>query len=180
MRKRQIAVIGSAGQEEYTYEKPDQAMLKVAEDLGVELAREGCIVVNGGKGGVMEAVCRGAKSAGGITVAEIAGAGRGEGNAYVDVEIVTNDSGFRGPSLLIGMSDAVIAIGGGAGTLQEITVAYRMKKPIILLVGYAGWTDRLSAEPYLDERRLTKFILATSPEAAVKKMNAELERRYDE
>lgn len=166
MKKQQIAVIGSAGNEEYPYQKPKQAMFKAAETIGELLAQKNCIVVNGGKGGVMEAVCRGAKNKGGITVAEVAGNGRGEANEYVDIEVVTTDVGFRGPSALIGMSDAVIALGGGAGTLQEIAVAYRMQKPIIFLMGYGGWVDRL-ADEYLDERQLVPFMRVDTPERAV-------------
>jgi len=169
MKKLQIAVIGSAGNEEYPLEKPDKAMFQTAECIGRLLAEQGCVVVNGGKGGVMESVCKGAKLAGGMTIAEIAGGGRGESNEYVDIEIITNDSGFRGPSLLVGMSDAVLALGGGAGTLQEIAVAYRMKKPIVLLKGYGGWVDKITTQ-YLDERQLIPFQSTTSTVEAVRKV----------
>lgn len=167
MKKQQVGVIGSAGLEEYAFEKPNGKMFAAAETLGRLLAEKDCIVINGGKGGVMEAVCKGAKIAGGMTVAEISGNGRGEGNMYVDVEIVTNDIGFRGPSTLIGMSDVIIALGGGAGTLQELAVAYRMGKPVILLTGFGGWTDRISKLEYLDERQLIKFAQATTEKEAV-------------
>lgn len=169
MKKLQVAVIGSAGPEEYNYDKPTVAMYNAAEAIGRLLAQKDCIVVNGGKGGIMEAVCRGAKSAGGLTVAEISGNGRKEGNSYVDIEIVTTDIGYRGPSLLIGMSDAVISLGGGAGTLQELAVAYRMKKPVVLCTGYGGWTDRIAKLEYLDERRLVKFAQVNTQKAAVTK-----------
>jgi uncharacterized protein (TIGR00725 family) len=169
MKKLQIAVIGSAGNEEYTFDKPNQTQFVAAEEIGRLLAESDCIVINGGKGGIMEAVCKGAKAAGGLTVAEVAGDGRGEANEFVDVEVVTTDVGFRGPSVLIGMSDAVLALGGGAGTLQEIAVAYRMRKPIVLLTGYGGWTDRLTGE-YLDERRLVPFERTASIKQAVKKV----------
>jgi uncharacterized protein (TIGR00725 family) len=169
MKKLQIAVIGSAGYEEYPFSKPVQSMFAAAEQIGKMLAEAGCVVVNGGKGGVMEGVCKGAQSAGGITVAEIAGNGRGESNQFVDIEIVTTDVGFRGPSILIGMSDAVIALGGGAGTLQEIAVAYRMQKPIVLLQGYGGWVDKLTDE-FLDERQLRPFYKAVSVKDAVRQV----------
>lgn len=168
MKKLQIAVIGSAGNEEYPFDKPKASMFEAAERIGELLAIRDCVVVNGGKGGIMEAVCRGAKNAGGLTIAEIAGDDRGGSNKYVDIEIVTTDVGYRGPSLLIGMSDAVISLGGGAGTLQELAVAYRMQKPIILLKGFGGWTDRLSG-PYLDERRLVSFVDVSTAEQAVAK-----------
>lgn len=168
MKCLQIGVIGSAGPEEYAYDKPLKEMYAAAEKIGKLLAQRGAIIVNGGKGGVMESVSRGAKSAGGIVVAEIAGLGRGESNDFVDVEIITGDLAFRGPSQLIAMSDVVIALGGGAGTLQEICVAYRMKKPIVLLTGFGGWTDRLMDGQCLDERKLIKFTIAETPDKAVK------------
>jgi uncharacterized protein (TIGR00725 family) len=167
MKKLQIAVIGSAGPEEYDFEKPAATMYKVAEQLGALLADNGCIVITGGKGGIMETASRGAKNKGGMTVGEISGDGRGAGNQFVDIEMVTLDIGFRGPSLLIGMSDAIISLGGGAGTLQEIAVAYRLKKPVILLQGYGGWTDRLASMEYLDERKLVKFVVAQDSKTAV-------------
>jgi uncharacterized protein (TIGR00725 family) len=170
-RKYQIAVIGSAGPEEYGFDKPDSKMYKAAEELGSLLAADNYIVINGGKGGIMLAVSKGAKSKGGIVAAETSGLDRFTSNEYVDVEIVTGDVGFRGPSQLIGMSDAVISLGGGAGTLQEICVAYRMQKPIVLVPGFGGWTDRLSNSEYLDERKLVKFQIARSPEEAVKMLN---------
>jgi uncharacterized protein (TIGR00725 family) len=169
MKCIQIAVIGSAGPEEYPFQKPDIKMLVTAEELGTLLAQAGCAVVNGGKGGVMNAVAKGAKQAGGLTIAEVSGLGRGTSNAYTDIEVVTGDIAFRGPSQLVTMSDAVISLGGGAGTLQEICVAYRMRKPIILLKGFGGWSDRLSKVKWLDERKLTAFEIVLSPKAAVAK-----------
>ncbi|QQS69373.1 TIGR00725 family protein [Candidatus Saccharibacteria bacterium] len=166
MKKPQIAVIGSAGPEEYPHKKPLDAMFSAARQIGEQLAQQQCIVVCGGKGGIMEAVSAGAKAYGGTTVGEIAGDDRFAGNDYIDVEVVTTDVGFRGPSLLIGMSDVIISLGGGAGTLQELAVAYRMKKPIILLKGYGGWTDRITTK-YLDERKLVPFIITHRPEKAV-------------
>lgn len=166
-KKLQIGVIGSAGPEEYSYRQPQSKMFKVAERIGFTLANRDCIVVNGGKGGVMEAVSKGAKQGGGITVAEVFGANRNVANQFTDVEIVTCDLGYRGPSQLVGMSDAVIAIGGGAGTLQEICVAYRMKKPIILLLGFGGWVDRLASRKFLDERRLIEFRNVKTVDEAV-------------
>lgn len=168
MKRGQVGVIGSAGQEEYPYVKPNKDMFNAAEKLGTALAKQDCIIVNGGKGGIMEAVSMGAKKAGGITVAEISGLGRRESNGWVDVEVVTGDVAFRGPSQLVAMSDVIVALGGGAGTLQEICVAYRMQKPVVLLTGYGGWSDKLSDVEYLDERQLIKFRSTDSIQDAIK------------
>lgn len=167
MKRFQVAVIGSAGPEEYAYKKPLKQMYSAAEEIGFMLAENNCIVINGGKGGIMEAVSKGAKRAGGITVAETSGNERFTANDYIDIEVVTGDIAFRGPSQLIGMSDVVISLGGGAGTLQEIAVAYRMAKPIVLLRGFGGWTDRLATRRFLDERKLIQFVVTDSVASAV-------------
>lgn len=168
MKSLQIAVIGSAGPEEYRYKEPLTEMYSAAEEIGQKLAEAGCIVVNGGKGGVMLAVSKGAKKASGLTIGEISGVKRGKANKYIDVEMVTGDNAFRGPSQIVVMSDAVIAIGGGAGTLQEICVAYRLGKPIILVEGYGGWVDRLSGLKWLDERQTVEFAREKNALRAVK------------
>jgi uncharacterized protein (TIGR00725 family) len=169
MKKFQIAVIGSAGPEEYEFEKPDKKMYEAAEKLGEQLAAQGCVTICGGKGGIMLGVARGPQNAGGITAAETAGIGRFTSSDFIDVEIVTGDLSMRGASQLIGMSDAIIALGGGAGTLQEICVAYRLQKPVVLLTGYGGWTDRLAGLDWLDERRLVEFAHVKTPQAATVK-----------
>lgn len=168
MKVLQMGVIGSAGPEEYAYRKPIARMELAAEEIGYQLAQHGCMTVTGGKGGVMIAASRGAKRGGGITIAETSGVQRFTSNAYVDVEVITGDRAFRGPSQLVAMSDAVICLGGGAGTLQELCVAYRMQKPIILVPGYGGWTDRLAGRKWLDERRLIEFCIEPDPAKAVR------------
>ena len=170
MSQLQIGIIGSAGSEEYPKTKPNQHMFVAAQTVASALAKKGCVIITGGKGGVMEAAAKGAKLSGGTTVAEIAGNARGTANEYIDIEIVTCDVGFRGPSQLIGMCDGIISLGGGAGTLQELCVAYRMQKPVVLLYGFGGWTDRLSSIEWLDERHLVRFTKTTNPEQAVKKL----------
>ena len=59
--------------------------LAVAEEVGRELAARGAVVVCGGLGGVMEAACRGAKSAGGTTLGILPGYDRVDANDFVDV-----------------------------------------------------------------------------------------------
>ena len=169
MKRLQIGVIGSAGSEEYPFRKPVEPMGRIAAQIGAELAARDCIVITGGKGGIMRAASEGAKQAGGITAAETSGLDRFTSNEFVDFEVVTGDVAFRGPSQLVAMADAVISIGGGAGTLQEICVAYRMGKPIVLVTGYGGWTDRLAGRTWLDERRLVAFAVESNPSLAVEK-----------
>jgi len=121
----QIAVVGSANcsTEEYG----------VAETIGRLIAGNHATVCCGGLGGVMEAVCRGAKEAGGTTVGVILGTG--DGNPYLDVVIRTG-MGHARNVILVNSGDAVIAVGGGYGTLSEIAVALKTGKSVF---GLCTW-----------------------------------------
>jgi len=102
----------------------------VAEETGRLLAQGGAILVCGGLGGVMEAVARGAKANGGTTVGILPGADPRAANAYVDVPLATGLGEMRN-FLIVRTADALIAIGGGVGTLSEIALAQRIGKPVI-------------------------------------------------
>ncbi|MHB8904052.1 MAG: SLOG cluster 4 domain-containing protein, partial [Patescibacteria group bacterium] len=67
---------------------------------------------------------------------------------------------------LVLMCDALIVIGGGAGTLQEIAIAYRNNKPIIALDYLGGWGEKLAGK-YLDERKRIFIKSAKTPAEAV-------------
>lgn len=67
---------------------------------------------------------------------------------------------------LILSCDIVIAISGGSGTLNEISIAYQANIPVITVKGFGGWSDKLS-ETYLDDRKRYKFISASTPEEAI-------------
>lgn len=166
MRKLQIGVIGSAGREEYPGEKPNKKIFKQAHDLGKLIGELNAVLVCGGKGGIMLETCRGAKKNGGITVGVISGNTRGKSNKYVDVEVVSGLINSSEEALIVSMSDGVIAIGGGSGTLQELSLAYRNKKPVICIKGAGGWSEKL-ADTFLDERMLIKFGSAVTASEAL-------------
>ncbi len=169
-KKLQIGVIGYAGIEEYPKDKaPQENIYKAAERVGFLLAEKGVIVVTGGKGGVMESAAIGAKKANGITVGVIKGNQRFRSNNFTDVEILSGMAadGFD-EFLLVNMCDVLITIGGGAGTFEEIVIAYRNKKPIIALEKTGGWADKTIGK-FLDERETIKVESARTPEEAVKK-----------
>jgi uncharacterized protein (TIGR00725 family) len=107
----------------------------LAEDIGRRLAQAGFGVVCGGKAGVMEAACRGAWQAGGLTVGLLPGGEVGEGNDYLTLELPTGLGEARN-MLVVRAGEAVIAIGGGLGTLGEIALALRMGKTVVAL---ASW-----------------------------------------
>jgi uncharacterized protein (TIGR00725 family) len=116
----------------------------VAEELGRELARRGAVVVCGGLGGVMEAVCRGARAEGGRTIGILPGDDRRNANAYVEVAVATGMGEGRN-LLVVRTADAVIAVDGEFGTLSEIALALRLGKPVVGIdtweIGRAGLAD---------------------------------------
>jgi uncharacterized protein (TIGR00725 family) len=103
---------------------------KLAETVGVLLAERGATVICGGLGGVMEAVCRGAKSKGGMTVGILPGADSSMANRWVDMPVVTGMGEARN-AVVVKSARAVIAIGGGYGTLSEIAYALKNGTPVI-------------------------------------------------
>jgi uncharacterized protein (TIGR00725 family) len=107
----------------------DEATAVVAEELGEVLADRGHKVVCGGLSGVMEAVCRGARSVGGHTIGILPGGDRAAANAYVETAIATDINHARNP-LVVMNGDAVIAVDGGPGTLSELGHARALDKPV--------------------------------------------------
>jgi uncharacterized protein (TIGR00725 family) len=109
--------------------------LSTAEEVGRLLGEAGALVVSGGRGGVMEAVCRGARSAGGLTLGILPGRDRRDANPYVEVAVPTGLGEMRN-ALVVAAADALIAVGGAYGTLSEIALALRGGKPV---VGLGTW-----------------------------------------
>lgn len=167
-RKIQIGVVGSAGPEEYTKNKvPSSEIYKLAYELGKTIAQEKGVLITGGKGGIMENASKGAKDMSGITVGVVCGSKRFTSNKFVDIEVVSGMQGCGEEAILVLMCDGLIGVGGGAGTLQELAIAYRNKKPVVLLTTEEGWSKKLAGK-YLDERQNVKFASTNSPKKAVK------------
>jgi uncharacterized protein (TIGR00725 family) len=112
----------------------DPGTAQMARDVGTGIARRGAVLLTGGRGGVMEAASEGARAAGGLTVGVLAGAGAGETppNRFVDVALYTGLGEARN-WINVCASDAIIAIGGGFGTLSEIALALKARKPVVLV-----------------------------------------------
>lgn len=117
-----VAVVGSG--------EPQAVTDALAEAVGRALAESGAVVVCGGLGGVMEAACRGAQAAGGLTVGLLPGARRTDANPYVEIALPTGLGEMRN-ALIVRCADALIAIGGGPGTLSEIAFALKTGVPVI-------------------------------------------------
>jgi uncharacterized protein (TIGR00725 family) len=107
---------------------PEEA--KLAENVGELLAQRGATIVCGGLGGVMEAVCRGAKSKGGLTVGVLPGQDSSTANPWVDIPVVTGIGEARNVAVAKS-AQAIIAIGGNYGTLSEIAYALKSSIPVI-------------------------------------------------
>ncbi len=115
----QIAVIGHAQATPGEYE--------AAYATGRILAGNRAVLVCGGLGGVMEAACKGAKDAGGTTVGILPG--EDGGNPYLDITIRTG-LGHARNVVVVTSAEAVIAIGGGYGTLSEIAIALKTGRKV--------------------------------------------------
>jgi hypothetical protein len=140
-RPLQIAVVGAATCDEET--------LALARETGARLAEAGATLVCGGRGGVMAAACEGARAGGGRTVGILPGRDESASapNEHLDVVLFTGLEQARNQVLVLS-STAVVAIGGGWGTLSEIALALKFRVPVVALKGWNlrrpdGLTDPL-------------------------------------
>jgi uncharacterized protein (TIGR00725 family) len=117
---------------------PDE--LSGAEEAGALIAEAGAGLVSGGLGGVMEAACRGARSRGGLTLGLLPGPDRDAANGWVVVAVPTGLGEARN-ALVVRAADAVVAIGGGWGTLSEIALALKTGVPV---VGVGTWEPAIA------------------------------------
>jgi len=154
--KTLVAVIGSARCTEHQAE--------LAERVGTLIAERGLVLVCGGRGGVMEAACRGAKAAGGTTVGILPGSDAEEGNSYLTIAIPTGLGDARNV-LVARAGQAVIAIGGAYGTLSEIALALEAGRRV---VGLGTWEARDHSENELG------ILSSKDPEEAVELALSEL------
>jgi len=145
---------------------PTEAQASLAEEVGRALAEAGAVLVCGGRGGVMEAACRGAKRAGGVTVGVLPGLDAGEANPYVDIPIVTGMGEARN-AIIARTAEVAIAVGGSYGTLSEIALALSFDRPV---VGLKTWVMEREGRPSVP------IVRAETAEAAVKEALARLRR----
>jgi uncharacterized protein (TIGR00725 family) len=121
-----IGVIGGneAGKNDYA----------IACELGGHIADRGAVLLCGGRGGIMEAASKGAREHGGTVVGILPGTDKKEANQYVNIALTTG-IGIARNTLIVQMSDVVIAFSGGYGTLSEIAFALALGKTVIYLPG---------------------------------------------
>lgn len=117
-----IGVIGGSVCSKEIYE--------IAYEVGKNIAESGNILICGGTGGVMEAACKGAYEAGGLTIGILPGKLKEESNKWVKIPIVTG-MGMARNIIIIRSADVVIAIDGEYGTLMELAICGKLNKPLV-------------------------------------------------
>lgn len=126
----------------------------LAARVGELIIDSGWRLVTGGRGGVMEAACLGARRSSayreGDVVGILPGTDPDEGNPFVDIVMTTGLGHAR--NILVAQSDAVVAIGGGAGTLAEIAFAWLLRRMIVAL-RVPGWSGKVADSPLDDKIR---------------------------
>jgi uncharacterized protein (TIGR00725 family) len=158
-KRKQILVIG------FGKDHCPETAYKAAYQVGLEVAKRGALLISGGLGGVMEAASRGAKDGGGFVIGIIPQDSRAAANDFCDAVIATG-IGFARDFLTAYSADAIIIVGGGAGTMIEVAAAYQKKIPIIALKGTGGMADRL-VDTYIDDRKIERILGEDTPQRAV-------------
>lgn len=141
-------------------------------ELGKALAEAGYVIVCGGRYGIMEAVCKGARQAQTgrevNSIGIIPGALKQEANLYCDVVIPTG-IGIARNALVVNSGDAVVAIAGGSGTLSELAMAWQLDKKVICYTGFEGWAKEFAGKN-LDSRERPSFLFASSIEEIISQL----------
>jgi uncharacterized protein (TIGR00725 family) len=148
-----VGVMGSG-------ENHDRALLAVARDLGQAIAKEGWVLLNGGRNsGVMDASALGAKNAGGLVIGILPDESVTSASRYLDVAIRTGMGDGRNWINVLS-SDVIIALQGGAGTLSEVALALKAGRHVITLNFDVG----IAFERY---RRMNRLVSAIDVDEAI-------------
>jgi uncharacterized protein (TIGR00725 family) len=162
-----IGVIGRSRRDD---EQLPEHVLECAYAVGRGVAEHGAVLVTGGTGGVMEAACHGAADSGGLSVGFLPYADPARANPYVSLVFPTGLGTVRN-ILTARCCDAIVMVGGGVGTLNELTIAYDAGVPTIVIEGTTGWADRLRGAiedgKWLDDRHVVEVTFVGDPTSAV-------------
>lgn len=159
-RRRIAAVIGSA--------RASDGQRQLAEQLGEALVDNGFRVMTGGLTGVMDAALRGARRSAnyreGDTVAVLPTYDASTASAFADITMCTGMNHARNV-ILVASASVVLAIGGRAGTLSELALAWELARPIIAVGPSEGWADALAGRA-IDDRFTQPIHGPLTPTAA--------------
>jgi uncharacterized protein (TIGR00725 family) len=161
LNKPIISVIGD------THMEPGGAKWNTAEELGEKLTTAGYRIMTGGLGDLPKAIAKGARKSpsyiDGTLITILPGFDPSIAQDYADIVIATGLDQAR--NLIIANSDAILAIGGGAGTLTEIAYAWSLKR-LIIAFDLPGWSSSLGNHKIDDRTRYTDI-----PEDRLYKIN---------
>ncbi|MHA2006804.1 MAG: TIGR00725 family protein [Promethearchaeota archaeon] len=138
-------------------------------EIGSLIAKNNYAIACGGLSGVMEAICRGAKEEGGLTIGIIPHTTKNFANKFVDIIIPCPFSQARN-ILVVLAGEVCLAISGKAGTLSEICFAWIYNKPVVALMNVEGWSSKI-ANQKLDDRRSDMIFGVNTPQETIKKIN---------
>lgn len=162
IRKPQVCVLGSA--------EPGSRAYDLAGEAGERLARLGITVVSGCGSPATRVAAQRAQAAGGCVVSIVTDADMPAPDWPATVVIPCGMGDAR--NLIMALAgDACIVIGGRAGTISEVCLAWLHRRPLLPLVGCGGWSDRLPENPP-DERRNSPILPWDSVEALERQLKA--------
>ena len=168
--KKIIAVVGNANIDN------DVAKQKISFELGKLLIDNNFTLATGGFGGVMEFASKGGRASKKYFPNSIIGVlpdyHTDNANQYIDLAIPSG-IGLSRNLILVSMCSAVIAVGGGAGTLNEISAAWQMNK-LIIGMQVDGWSKKLVREK-IDDRRKDIIFPAKSADDAIQILHDRIE-----
>ncbi len=165
-RKKVVSVIGASD--------IDEELENIAVEVGKLLAKNNYAVACGGLYGIMEAVCRGAKSEKGLTIGIIPHKEKSAANEFVDIVIPVPFSQARNIVVVLA-GEACVAIGGSAGTLSEMCFAWIYGKPLISISTVKGWSSKL-ANQKIDDRRSDRIYGVETAKEVIDKLR-EIEKQ---
>jgi uncharacterized protein (TIGR00725 family) len=160
IRRPQVCVLGSA--------EPGSAAYERAGEAGERLARLGITVVSGCGSPATRVAAERAIAAGG-TVLSIVPPDQMPPPDWPATVVVPCGMGDARNLLMALSGDACIVIGGRAGTISEVCLAWLHKRPLLPLTGCGGWSDGLLANPP-DERKNSPIL----PWGSVAELEAQL------
>ena len=138
-----IGIIGS-GKKSCSKEMYDFGL-----ELGNILLESGFRIVSGGKGGIMEAVSRGGMNSEnyfeGSIICILPSELKNDSNGFCDI-IIPTGFGINRNSIIINTADILIAIGGGSGTMSEISFAWQKGKKVLCVTEFDGWAKELAGK----------------------------------
>jgi uncharacterized protein (TIGR00725 family) len=134
--KVNIGVLGS--------QKASEENLKIAEEVGKEIAKAGAALICGGRGGIMRAAAKGCKENGGLSIGILPVLDKKDSDhEYLEVALPT--SMWYGRNIFIASaSDVLIAIDGNYGTMSEAAFAMNYERPVVVVKGTGGTADYLA------------------------------------